>query len=45
MSVMRRIPASVGVESSIIEKFEAQDITLDKVQTLSDTQTQLWESS
>lgn len=37
-SAMRRILASVGVESSVVEKFEAQDITPDVVQTLSDTQ-------
>ena len=37
-SAMRRILASVGVENSVTEKFEAQDITPDIVQTLSDTQ-------
>ena len=37
-SAMRRILSSVGVESSVVEKFEAQDITPDVVQTLSDTQ-------
>ena len=37
-SAMRRILESVGVERSVIEKFEAQDITPDVVKTLSDTQ-------
>ena len=37
-SAMRRILESVGVERSVIETFEAQDITPDIVQTLSDTQ-------
>ena len=37
-SAMRRILDSLGVESIVTDKFEAQDITPDLVQTLSDTQ-------
>ena len=33
---MRRILASLSIESSVLEKFEAQDITPEVVQNLSD---------
>ena len=36
-SAMRRILESVGLESSVIEKFEAEDISPEVVQTLPDT--------
>ena len=38
MSAMRRILASLSIESSVLEKFEAQDITPEVVQNLSDAQ-------
>lgn len=38
MSAMRRILASLSIESSVLKKFEAQDITPEVVQNLSDAQ-------